>query len=103
MCKLHFKHWLSLINTALDVESFLVHTLKDAKLSKTAVVEKEAILKTLKNLQEEYTQLRPAGINPTTASEAAVPSATADKKHKSEQNHGKVIVSGCNSVMLRVS
>ena len=41
-----------------DVESFLLKTLKDVRLSSTASAEKDAILKKIKTLQDHYPQLR---------------------------------------------
>jgi len=47
-----------LINDTLDVELFLLKTLEDERLTQTASSEKDAILKKLKALQDDYPQLR---------------------------------------------
>jgi len=44
-----------------DVESFLLKTLKDVRLSNAASCEKDAILKKIKTLQDSYPQLRQYG------------------------------------------
>ena len=41
-----------------DVESFLLKTLKDVRLSNAASCEKDAIVKKIKTLQDHYPQLR---------------------------------------------
>jgi hypothetical protein len=55
------------------VEVFLSVTLKDAKLSKSAVSEKDSILKKLSNLLEDFPQLKADVTKPEPAKDVPSP------------------------------
>jgi len=53
-------YYCYIFNELLDVEAFLLKTLRDVELSNAACSEKDKILKKLKAIQDDYPQLRHA-------------------------------------------